>query len=128
MIKLLFKECLLSQKKNLRQLYEIQQIHKIKYNKYQSQGAYHDALFSVLCACNQQKKENSIRHLQPRVLFYQGFFVPMTSNCIKLLPGKYWQNLKQQSKFTNKQLHIIIVRIKQYINNSIKKKLDTCIY
>ena len=43
-------------------------------------------------------------------LFYQGFFIPATLNGI--ITQEYWQNLKQQRKVTNKQLHIIIVSIK----------------
>ena len=52
MIKLLFKEHLLSQTKKA---YEIQRWTKLIIIKlYLSQGAYHDELFAVLCACNQQ--------------------------------------------------------------------------
>ena len=43
-------------------------------------------------------------------LFYQGFFIPATLNCI--ITQEYWQNLKQERNVTNKQLHIIIVSIK----------------
>ena len=63
-----------------------------------------------MCACNQQLNESSFRHLQPEDLFYQGFFIPATLNCI--ITQEYWQNLKQERNVTNKQLHIIIVSIK----------------
>lgn len=74
--------------------------------------------YSLFCVPAINNKSKAVLGIYNQDLFYQGFFIPVTLNCI--ITQEYWQNLKQQSKVTNKQLHIIIVRIKQHSNNSIR--------
>ena len=68
----------------------------------------HNSLFCVPAIHN--KRKAAVFDIYNQDLFYQGFFIPITLNCI--ITQEYWQNLKQQRKVTNKQLHIIIVSIK----------------
>ena len=64
----------------------------------------HNSLFCVPAINNKRK---AVLGIYNQDLFYQSFFIPITLNCI--IAQEYWQNLKQQSKVTNKQLHIIII-------------------
>ena len=66
--------------------------------------------YSLFCVPAINNKRKVVLGIYNQDLFYQGFLIPVTLNCI--LTQEYWQNLKQQRKVTNKQLHIIIVSIK----------------
>ena len=66
--------------------------------------------YSLFCVPVINNKSKAVLGIYNQDLFYQGFFIPVTLNCI--ITQEYWQNLKQQRKVTNKQLHIIIVSIK----------------
>ena len=75
--------------------------------------------YSLFCVPTINNKSKAVLGIYNQDLFYQGFSIRVTLNCI--ITQEYGQNLKQQSQVTNKQLHITIVRIKQNSNNSIKK-------
>ena len=66
--------------------------------------------YSLFCVPAINNKSKAVLGIYNQDLFYQGFFIPITLNGI--ITQEYWQNLKQQRKVTNKQLHIIIVSIK----------------
>ena len=66
--------------------------------------------YSLFCVPAINNKRKAVLGIYNQDLFYQGFFIPVTLNCI--ITQEYWQNLKQERKVTNKQLHIIIVSIK----------------
>ena len=66
--------------------------------------------YSLFCVPAIKNKRKVVLGIYNQDLFYQGFFIPITLNGI--ITREYWQNLKQQRKVTNKQLHIIIVSIK----------------
>ena len=66
--------------------------------------------YSLFCVPAINNKRKIVLGIYNQDLFYQSFFIPVTLNCI--ITQEYWQNLKQQRKVTNKQLHIIIVSIK----------------
>ena len=66
--------------------------------------------YSLFCVPAINNKRKVVLGIYNQDLFYQSFFIPITLNSI--ITQEYWQNLKQQSKVTNNQLHIIIVSIK----------------
>ena len=66
--------------------------------------------YSLFCVPAINNKSKVVLAIYNQDSFNQGFFIPVTLNCI--ITQEYWQNLKQQRKVTNKQLHIIIVSIK----------------
>ena len=66
--------------------------------------------YSLFCVPAINNKSKVVLGIYNQDLFYQGFFIPVTLNCI--ITQEYWQNLKQERKVTNKQWHIIIVSIK----------------
>ena len=86
--------------------------------------------YSLFCVPAINNKRKAVLGIYNQDLFYQGFFIPITLNCI--ITQEYWQNLKQQSKVTNKQLHIIIVSIKQHSKQFYQNQIhineshDTC--
>ena len=73
--------------------------------------------YSLFCVPAINNKSKTVLGIYNQDLFYQGFFIPVTLNCI--ITQEYWQNLKQQRKVTNKQLHIIIVSIKKTTTTSL---------
>ena len=66
--------------------------------------------YSLFCVPAINNKRKAVLGIYNQDLFYPGFFIQITLNCI--ITQEYWQNLEQQSKVTNNQLHIIIVSIK----------------
>ena len=66
--------------------------------------------YSLFCVPAINNKSKAVLGIYNQDLFYERFFIPVTLNCI--ITEEYCQNLKQERKVTNKQLHIIIVSIK----------------
>ena len=57
--------------------------------------------YSLFCVPAINNKSKAVLGIYNQDLFYQGFFIPITLNCI--ITREYWQNLKQQRKVLRQQ-------------------------